>query len=138
MAHDVEMIDFHTHHVPARFEVTAGKTATANQRARWEMLARKLADEDLLLTDIRAGDVGARVVNIPAQLIADADGRVPRETIMAMNDHLAALVARHPGRIYGLASVDAYEAKNPPARPSAPCANSGCAACSSTVHAATA
>ena len=109
MAHDVGMIDFHTHHVPARFEVTAGKTAPANQRARWEMLARKLADEDLLLTDIRAGDVGARVVNIPAQLIADADGRVPRETIMAMNDHLAALVARHPGRIYGLASVDAYD-----------------------------
>ena len=28
---------------------------------------------------------------------------------MAMNDDLAALVARHPGRIHGLASVDAYD-----------------------------
>jgi predicted TIM-barrel fold metal-dependent hydrolase len=26
-----------------------------------------------------------------------------------MNDELAALVARHPGRIHGLASVDAYD-----------------------------
>jgi predicted TIM-barrel fold metal-dependent hydrolase len=49
-----------------------------------------------------------RVVNIPAQLIADADGRVPHATIMATNDALAGLVARHPGRIHGLASVDAY------------------------------
>src|SRR5258708_25782101 len=28
---------------------------------------------------------------------------------MAMNDNLAGLVARHPGRIHGLASVDAYD-----------------------------
>jgi aminocarboxymuconate-semialdehyde decarboxylase len=42
-------------------------------------------------------------------LIADADGRVPHDTIMAMNDDLAALVARYPGRIHGQASVDAYD-----------------------------
>ena len=72
-------------------------------------MARKLPDEDLLLKDIREGTLAARVVNIPANLIADADGHVPRETIMAMNDYLAGLVARHPGRIHGLASVDAYD-----------------------------
>src|SRR5262249_22260137 len=71
--------------------------------------ARSLADEDFLLQDIRAGDLGARVVNIPASLIADADGCVPHETIMAANDDLAALVARHGGRLHGLASVDAYD-----------------------------
>jgi hypothetical protein len=31
---------------------------------------------------------------------------------MAMNDELAELVARHPGRIYGLASVDGYDGDN--------------------------
>jgi predicted TIM-barrel fold metal-dependent hydrolase len=103
------IVDFHTHHIPARFEVTAGRTAPANQRGRWEVLARKLADEDLLLSDIRAGEIDARVVNIPAQLIADPEGRVPHATITAMNDELAALMARHPGRIHGLASVDAYD-----------------------------
>jgi predicted TIM-barrel fold metal-dependent hydrolase len=109
MADGLMIVDFHTHHVPARFEVTAGKGAPANQRARWEMLARKMSDEDLLLEDIRRGEVSGRVVNIPAQLIADADGRVPHDSIMAMNDDLAGLVARHPGRIHGLASVDAYD-----------------------------
>jgi len=105
----IGVIDFHNHHVPERFELTAAKAAPPSQRARWEALARKLPDENLLLSDIRDGELSARVVNIPANLIADADGHVPHETIMAMNDELAALVARHPGRIHGLASIDAYD-----------------------------
>jgi predicted TIM-barrel fold metal-dependent hydrolase len=108
------IIDFHNHHVPARFKLTAEQTAPANQRARWKALAQKLPDEDLLLKDVREGHIGARVVNIPAALIADADGRVPHETIMAMNDDLAGLVARYPGRIHGLASVDAYDGDRSP------------------------
>jgi predicted TIM-barrel fold metal-dependent hydrolase len=105
----LQIIDYHNHHVPARFELTAHRTAPANQRARWEALARKLPDEDLLLKDIRDGHLRARVVNIPAALIADAEGHVPHETIMTMNDHLAGLVTRNKGRIHGLASVDAYD-----------------------------
>ncbi len=108
-ATSLKIVDFHVHHVPARFELTAARTAPASQRARWDAIARRIADEDLLLQEIREGSMGARVVNIPAALIADADGRVPLETIMATNDHLAELVARHPGRIHGLASVDAFD-----------------------------
>jgi aminocarboxymuconate-semialdehyde decarboxylase len=103
------IVDFHCHHVSARFELTAARAAPPNQRARWEAIARKLSDEDLLLKDVRDGALAARVVNIPAQLIADADGRVPHDTIVAINDHVAELAARHPGRIHGLASVDAYD-----------------------------
>jgi predicted TIM-barrel fold metal-dependent hydrolase len=109
IATTIDIIDFHNHHIPSRFELTAVKTAPASQRGRWETLSRKLSDEDLLLKEIRAGDISARVVSIPAQLIADADGHVPHDTIMATNDHLAALAARHPGRIHGLASIDAYD-----------------------------
>jgi predicted TIM-barrel fold metal-dependent hydrolase len=109
MADQTKIIDFHCHHVPARFEVTAARTAPPTQRARWEALARTLSDEDHLLKDIRDGYLGARVVSSLIQLIADAEGRVPHEIVMAMNDDLAGLVARHPGRIHGLASVDAYD-----------------------------
>ncbi len=109
MANPTPIIDFHSHHIPARFELTAARSAPATQRARWEALARKLSDEDLLLRDIREGHLGARVVSILIQLIADAEGRVPHETIMALNDDLAGIVVRHPGRIHGLASVDAYD-----------------------------
>jgi hypothetical protein len=129
-------IDFHTHHIPARFEVTAGRTAPANQQQRWQALAQKLADEALLVKDIRDGTLSARVVNIPAQLMAGADGRVPHETIVTMNDELSALVARHPGRIYGLASVDGTTAMCLRAKPSAQSASLACAASSWTARAA--
>jgi len=109
MISEAKVVDFHNHHIPARFELTATRTQPATQRARWEMLARKLPDESLLLRDVREGHLAARVVNIPGNLIADADGHVPHETIMAMNDELAALVARHPGHVYGLASLDGYD-----------------------------
>jgi aminocarboxymuconate-semialdehyde decarboxylase len=103
------LIDFHSHHIPARFEVTAARSAPPSQRARWESLSRSLSDEELLLRDIRGGSLDARVVSILIQLIANAEGRVPHETIMAMNDELAGLVARYPGQIHGLAAVDAYD-----------------------------
>jgi aminocarboxymuconate-semialdehyde decarboxylase len=106
---DLNIIDFHCHHVPARFELTAARAAPANQQARWRAIAPKLSDEDRLLEDIRAGHLAARIVSIPAQMIADADGHVPHDTIMAINDHLAGLVVRYPGRIHGLAAIDAYD-----------------------------
>ena len=56
----LKIVDFHNHHIPARFELTAIKTVPANQRGRWEALARRLPDEDLLLKDIREGHLGAR------------------------------------------------------------------------------
>lgn len=108
----LKVVDFHCHHVPARFELTAAKAAPANQRARWDAIAKKLADEDLLLKDVGEGHLQARVVNIPLQLIADADGLVPRSTVMAVNDHMAEVMARHPGGILGLGSVDAYDGEH--------------------------
>jgi aminocarboxymuconate-semialdehyde decarboxylase len=105
----LDIVDFHNHHVPARFALTALLTAPPSQRARWEVIGRKLRDEDLLAKDIRDGHLGGRVINIPAALIADADGHVPHDTIRAINDEVAGLAARHPGRLHGLASVDPYE-----------------------------
>jgi aminocarboxymuconate-semialdehyde decarboxylase len=103
------VVDFHCHHVPDRFEVTAGRFAPASQRTRWETITAKLANESLLLRDIDEGHLAARVINIPAGLIADAEGRVPHDTVVAINDHVAERLARHPGRLYGLASIDPYD-----------------------------
>lgn len=83
--------------------------AAPGQRERWKAISRKLTDEDLLLREIREGRLSARVVNMSPALIADDEGRLPHETIVRLNDDLAALVERHPGRIHGLASVDAYD-----------------------------
>jgi len=105
----MRIIDFHTHHFPAHFTQRLLEAAAPGQRERWKSISRKLTDEDLLLRDVREGAISARVVNMSPALIADAEGRVAHDTIVRLNDDLAALVARHPGRIHGLASVDAYD-----------------------------
>jgi aminocarboxymuconate-semialdehyde decarboxylase len=105
----LSVIDFHCHHVPARFEVTAGRFAPPSQRSRWDAITAKLADGSLLMKDIDDGHLAGRVINIPAGLIADAEGLVPHGTIVAINDQVAALVARNPGRLFGLASVDPFD-----------------------------
>jgi hypothetical protein len=63
MTPGTKIVDFHNHHIPSRFELTVTRTQPATQRARWEILARKLPDEDLLLRDVREGHLAARVVN---------------------------------------------------------------------------
>lgn len=109
MAQQLEIVDFHCHHMPSRFELTTTKYSPPSQRARWEITNRLMSDESLLLQDIEAGDVAARVVNAPAVQIADADGFVPFDTLSALNEELAALGERHKGRIVTMASVDAYD-----------------------------
>ena len=81
MTDELNIIDWHGHHVPARFELTALSMAPPSQRARWEAIERKLRDEDLMVKDTRDGVLGARVINIPANLIADANGLVARPTL---------------------------------------------------------
>lgn len=48
------------------------------------------------------------MINTPTAFIEDADGKVPADVFPRINDHLAELVSRNPGRLYGLATVDAY------------------------------
>src|SRR5690606_11241474 len=57
---------------------------------------------------IETAGVAARVVNTPISFIQDADGRVPADTIKRINDGMAELTAKHAGKAYGLATVDAY------------------------------
>ena len=109
MAQALNIVDFHCHHVPPRFELTTLLTAPASQRARWARTNKVICDERALLQDIDAGDISARVVNTPTAHICDANGHVPHDVTMQINDALARLVERHPGRIHALATVDAYD-----------------------------
>lgn len=47
-AFDLDIIDFHCHHVSARFELTAARAAAPSQQARWRAIAPELSDEGLL------------------------------------------------------------------------------------------
>lgn len=124
------IIDFHNHHVPAHFDLTALKFAPASQRARWEAIARKLSDEELLVKDVRDGALSARVVNIPAQLIADAEGWQSTITSPASSRAI-------PATSTGWRRLTPMTATEQGAKPSVPSANLDCAASLSIAPAAT-
>jgi aminocarboxymuconate-semialdehyde decarboxylase len=104
----LKVIDFHNHYVGPSFPITTLAGAPPSLRAYWEGVNRKLADPAALIASIEAADIAARVINIPTAFLQDADGKVPPDTERRINDHVAELVGRNPGRLYGLATVDAY------------------------------
>ena len=108
-----------------------GRQAPTPQVAR---RFRRLSDEDFLLKDIREGDIAARVVNIPAQLIADTEGCVPHETIRTMI--LRRLSGDIPAAFTDWRRSMPMTATGRPGRLSAPSAISDCAVFLSTARAA--
>lgn len=108
----LSIVDFHCHHVPARFELTTLQNCPPSQRARWALTNKVIGDERFLLQDVESGDVSARVINTPTAHICDEQGHVPHDTIMQVNDELARIVGRHRGRIIALATVDGYDGKS--------------------------
>jgi predicted TIM-barrel fold metal-dependent hydrolase len=100
------VIDFHTHYLGSGLAPAATNGLPEALRAQWKEINTKLVDESALLADIRSGDLIARVVNTPTALLAESD--VVKESIVRINDGLAALTQRHRGKIYALATIDAF------------------------------
>jgi aminocarboxymuconate-semialdehyde decarboxylase len=105
---DFEIVDFHCHHVPEVWPLAENARAAPAERVTWRRINRRLADPSALLEAIEDGDIDGRVVNIPTALFEPPENGIADDTVRRANDLLAALVARHPGRLYGLASVDAF------------------------------
>ncbi len=104
----LKIVDFHNHYVGPSFGLTTLAAAPPALRKYWEEVNGNLADPRALISSIEAADITARVINTPTAFIQDADGNVPPGTIQRINDELAGLVGRHPGRLHALATVDAY------------------------------
>ena len=48
------------------------------------------------------------MINTPTAFIEDSDGNAPAGAIQRINDQMAELCGKHPGKLYGLATVDAF------------------------------
>jgi aminocarboxymuconate-semialdehyde decarboxylase len=105
---DLKIIDFHNHYVGPHFPLTTAANAPPALQSRWEGINRNLADQRALLSSIDEARIAARVINTPTAFLEDADGNVPAGMIPRINDAVAELVSKNPGRLYGLATVDAY------------------------------
>lgn len=95
----MQLVDFHNHFVGPEFPLCTLDGITPPQRAFWEGVNRHLSSADALEASLET--VTARVINTPLEFLKTHDAR-------RINDSVAATVGRHPGRLHGLATVDAY------------------------------
>ena len=104
----LKVVDFHNHFVGRAFTPRAGLGAPGPLKQYFDEVNRKLADSEALLASIEQAGISGRVVNTPLEFIQDPDADAPPGTVERINDQLAELVGKNPGRVYGLATVDAY------------------------------
>jgi len=99
----MEVIDFHNHFIGSAFTITA-PTRTPQQQATFASMSSVAA----LLDSLNVAGVKSRVINTPTAFLTDADGRIPVGIIPRINDDLANLAAKHAGKLYPLATIDAF------------------------------
>jgi predicted TIM-barrel fold metal-dependent hydrolase len=78
------------------------------QRDNEARVDAQLSNPRALLHSLETTGVTACVINTPLAFLRDAHGEVPKDTIPRINDELANLVSKNPGKFYALATVDAY------------------------------
>jgi aminocarboxymuconate-semialdehyde decarboxylase len=105
---DLQLIDFHSHFVGPAFTSIAGAAAPPALRDHFREVNRKLSSSASLLNSIEEAGITARVVNTPLEFIRSSGAEAEISMVQRINDQLADLVSRHPGRLYGMATVDAY------------------------------
>jgi predicted TIM-barrel fold metal-dependent hydrolase len=104
----LKIVDFHNHYIPPSWTLTNLANVPPAARPAVEALNRNLQSQDALLSSVESAGIAARVINTPTAFMQDADGQITPGTIERINDQMAALVAKHPGKLYGLATIDAF------------------------------
>ncbi len=104
----LKIVDFHNHYMGPSWTLTNMASLPAAARPAWEKINGNLRDPNTLGATIETAGIVARVINSPTAFIQDADGKVPVGAIQRINDLMAELIAKHPGKLYGLATVDAF------------------------------
>ena len=104
----LKIVDFHNHYMGPSWTLTNLATLPPQARPVWEVINANLASPSALTASIETAGIAARVINTPTAFIEDADGNFPSEVVLRINDQMAELVDKNPGRLYGLATVDAF------------------------------
>lgn len=102
------IIDVHAHVRPPNWIQPIPADADAAERRELAERGHKLTHVDVLVEESVAGDVALRLLSSTVEGFFGIAGPTDPARIAAVNDHLAALVAAHPGRLAALATVDAF------------------------------
>jgi predicted TIM-barrel fold metal-dependent hydrolase len=104
----LKIVDFHNHYMGPGWTLTNLANVPPAAQPAWQKINGNLQSESALLGSLEAASVAARVINTPTAFIEDADGKPPSDSHQRINDQMAALCSRHSGKLYGLATVDAF------------------------------
>jgi aminocarboxymuconate-semialdehyde decarboxylase len=104
----LKIVDFHNHYMGPSWTLTNLANVPPQARPAWEAINHNLQSQDTLLASVEAAGISARVINTPTAFIEDADGNIPAGADKRINELMAEFVAKHPGKLYGLATVDAF------------------------------
>jgi aminocarboxymuconate-semialdehyde decarboxylase len=104
----MKIVDFHNHYMGPSLTLTNLATMPPAARPTWEKINANLQSQSALLSSIETAGIASRVINTPTAFIQDADGKVPPGAERRINDQMAELCAKNPGKLYGLATVNAF------------------------------
>jgi aminocarboxymuconate-semialdehyde decarboxylase len=106
------VVDFHNHYVGPSFSLTTMNNTPPALRDNQAKINAQLSDPGALIGSLEVAGIAARVINTPTAFLQDADGEVPKGTIPRINDEIADLVSKNPGKLYGLATVDVFSGED--------------------------
>jgi predicted TIM-barrel fold metal-dependent hydrolase len=104
----LKIVDFHNHYMGPSWTLTNLAKVPPAARPAVEALNRNLQSQDALLSSVETAGIAARVLHTPTAFIEDPDGKIPPGAIERINDQMAELAGKQPGKLYGLATVDAF------------------------------
>ena len=104
----LKIVDFHNHYMGPSWTLTNLANVPPPARPAWEKINANLQSENALIASVESAGLAVRVINTPTAFIEDADGKVPADATQRINDRMVEVCARHPGKLHGLATVDAF------------------------------
>ena len=102
------IVDFHNHYMGSTFELINLAKPPPKARPAWEVTNHNLQSSNALLASVEAAGISAPVINTPTAFIEEADGKIPAGAERRINDAMAEFVGKHSGKLYGLATVNAF------------------------------
>lgn len=101
----VRLIDFHSHYYETAWAATPTAPGLRGLARVWPLMTNIEAQLDALA----AAGVDAKVLSAPTASLVPAGGQLTADQIQRINDRLATLIATYPGRLLGLATIDAFQ-----------------------------
>ncbi|GCE09031.1 amidohydrolase family protein [Dictyobacter aurantiacus] len=101
------LIDFHSHYYDEGWLPLPAPQGSSRIARAWPLLT----DINAQLAAMDVAGIDAKVVSAPASTIVSPVEQLPMILIERINDQIAALVARYPQRLFGLATIDAFQGK---------------------------